>query len=82
MAPITARNGSPPTHAATATPPTGPTVRTILVANRAGAPPENFPADLDWKAYALVQRLHLLDHRNQVRAVRAALARPASTICA
>jgi urea carboxylase-associated protein 1 len=62
--------------AAAAAPPAGPTVRTILVASRAGGPPENFPADLDWKAYALVQRLHLLDHRNQVRAVRAALARP------
>jgi hypothetical protein len=55
----------------------GPAVRTILVANRAlpggGTGPEIFAVDLDWKAYALVQRLHLLDHRTQVRKLRAAL---------
>jgi hypothetical protein len=60
-------------------PPGGPTARTILVVNRSGADaagrPEIFSAELDWKAYALVQRLHLLDHRTQVRALRAALAR-------
>jgi hypothetical protein len=31
-----------------------------------------FSAELGWKEYALVQRLHLLDHRNQVRKIRAA----------
>jgi hypothetical protein len=56
--------------------PTGPaTVRTILVFNRAspagGAEPETFEAELRWKGYAMVQRLHLLDHRTQVRALRA-----------
>jgi hypothetical protein len=51
------------------------TVRTILVFNRArpdgGAEPEMFEAELRWKGYAMVQRLHLLDHRTQVRALRA-----------
>ena len=58
------------------TPPT-PTIRTILVAQRTSptgqAASEAFAAELGWKEYALVQRLHLLDHRNQVRALRAAL---------
>jgi urea carboxylase-associated protein 1 len=63
--------------AAAAQPPPDATIRTILVVSRAGGPSELFAEDLDWKAYALVQRLHLLDHRNQVRAARAALARPA-----
>ena len=53
--------------------------RTILVANRqepdGAVRPDTFVAELDWKEYALVQRLHLLDHRNQVRGLRAALAR-------
>jgi len=64
--------------ASRAAPPAGgPTARTILVVNRAtpggGARPETFDAELDWKEYALVQRLHLLDHRSQVRALRALL---------
>ena len=33
-----------------------------------------FAAELTWAEYALVQRLHFLDHRGQVRALRAALA--------
>ena len=36
-----------------------------------------FAAELAWQEYALVQRLHLLDHRTQVRKLRAALAAPA-----
>jgi hypothetical protein len=56
-----------------------PTARTILVVNRAlaggGVAPELFAEELDWKAYALVQRLHVLDHRSQVRALRAAAPR-------
>ena len=63
--------------AAAAPPPPDATIRSILVVNRAGGSPELFAEDLDWKGYALVQRLHLLDHRTQVRAVRAALAHPA-----
>jgi hypothetical protein len=51
------------------------TVRTILVINRALAggrvEPEIFDAELHWKGYALAARLHLLDHRTQVRALRA-----------
>jgi hypothetical protein len=63
---------------AAARPPAGaPTARAILVVNRTTGPaagtPEIFDAELDWKEYALVQRLHLLDHRTQVRALRAAL---------
>lgn len=54
-----------------------PTVRTILVVNRqvpGGAiEPEIFSAELSWREYVLVQRLHLLDHRTQVRKIRAAL---------
>ena len=53
------------------------TARTILLANR-HAPggrvvPEMFVAELGWREYALVQRLHLLDHRTQVKKLRAAL---------
>jgi hypothetical protein len=49
-------------------------VRAILVVNRAGQPePDVFAAELDWRQYALVQRLHALDHRSQVRALRARL---------
>jgi hypothetical protein len=50
------------------------TVRTVLVINRARpdgrVEPEIFDADLGWKGYALAARLHLLDHRTQVRALR------------
>lgn len=52
------------------------TARTILAVNRIGAggrpEPDVFVAELGWRAYALVQRLHLLDHRTQVRKIRAA----------
>jgi hypothetical protein len=57
--------------------PAGVTARAILVVNRtgidAGGEPLLFAAELGWKEYALVQRLHLLDHRGQVRQLRAAL---------
>jgi hypothetical protein len=47
------------------------TIRTILVINRTRADgvvePEHFDAELGWKGYALTARLHLLDHRTQVR---------------
>jgi hypothetical protein len=47
-----------------------PTVRTVLVVpGTAGAGPERFTAELGWPAYALVQRLHLIEHRNQVRQI-------------
>jgi hypothetical protein len=52
-------------------PPPGVTIRTILVINRTLADgsvePEYFDGELDWKGYALTARLHLLDHRTQVR---------------
>jgi hypothetical protein len=35
--------------------------------------PQTFLADLAWREYALVQRLHLLEHRNQVKKLLAAL---------
>jgi hypothetical protein len=64
--------------AATAAAPAGVTARAILVVNRevpdGRTEPLSFSAELGWKEYALVQRLHLLDHRNQARKVRAALA--------
>ena len=63
--------------AATAAAPAGVTARAILIVNREApdgkADPLLFSAELGWKEYALVQRLHLLDHRNQVRKIRAAL---------
>ncbi len=71
-----------------APPPAGspPTARAILVVNgpiaRGPDGPEAaeiFVADLTWKECALVQRLHLLDHRTQVRRLRAALGDPRAT---
>lgn len=56
------------------------TVRTVMVAlrqvgDRRGEP-QIFFAELPWKEYALLQRLHLLDHRTQVKKLHAALAVP------
>ena len=57
--------------AARQTPSPGVTIRTILIINRALADgtlePEQFDAELGWKGYALTARLHLLDHRTQVK---------------
>jgi hypothetical protein len=54
-----------------------PAVRTILVVLRTLADgrtvPRIWPLDLGWKEYALLQRLHLLDHRSQVKRLRAAI---------
>jgi len=54
-----------------------PLVRTVVVALRklddGSLKPQIFFAELRWKDYALLQRLHLLDHRTQVRKLRAAL---------
>lgn len=51
--------------------PAARTIRTILVINRTrddgAVEPEHFDAELGWKGYALTARLHLLDHRTQVR---------------
>ncbi|MGH7321519.1 MAG: DinB family protein [Candidatus Rokuibacteriota bacterium] len=55
------------------TPAEAPTARAILVVT---GRLETFSAELRWKEYALVQRLHLLDHRTQVRNIRAAWPRP------
>jgi hypothetical protein len=46
----------------------------VVSAPEAGAAPDIFTAELTWPEYALVQRLHFLDHRTQIRALRAALA--------
>ena len=56
--------------AVAAEPPAGAAVRTILVVTRTDGEPDVFAAELTWKEYALVQRLHLLDHRAQVRRLR------------
>jgi DinB superfamily len=57
--------------------PDAPGVRTILVVNRAlpdgRITPQIFITDVDWREYALLQRLHLLDHRTQIKNLRAAL---------
>lgn len=61
----------------------GATVLTILVINHAlpggGIGTQIFPADLDWKRYALLQRLHLLDHRTQVKKLLETLASAAAS---
>lgn len=58
-------------RAARQEPKPGLTIRTILVINNTLAEgtvePEHFDAELGWKGYALTARLHLLDHRTQVR---------------
>ena len=55
-----------------------PTVRTVMVALRTGADnkkePQIFFTELLWKEYALLQRLHLLDHRRQIKELRTASA--------
>lgn len=57
--------------------PDAPGVRTVLVVNRSLAAgqiaPQIFITDLDWREYALLQRLHLLDHRTQIKNLRAVL---------
>jgi hypothetical protein len=57
-------------RAVEAEPPTGATARTILVVNRPDGTPEFFDMELTWKGYAMTQRLHLLDHRRQIRNLR------------
>ncbi len=54
------------------------TARAILVVSHA-APhavmmQQTFAAELEWREYALLQRLHLVDHRAQVKRLRSALA--------
>jgi hypothetical protein len=49
----------------------------VVSAPETGAGPEIFTAELTWREYALVQRLHFLEHRTQVRQLRAALTAPA-----
>ena len=54
--------------------PDAPTVKTVMVTLR-GLPdgstgPQIYFVELGWKEYALLQRLHLLDHRTQVRKLR------------
>jgi hypothetical protein len=39
-----------------------------------GTGPQIFPVDLDWREYALAQRLHALDHRTQIKKIRESLA--------
>jgi len=43
----------------------------VISAGDAAAAPEIFTAELTWPEYALVVRLHFLDHRTQVRQLRA-----------
>ncbi len=57
-----------------ARPATSPLPRSSFVAGPDGTKaPVIFAAELTWTEYALVQRLHFLDHRGQIRALRAAL---------
>ena len=52
-----------------------PTVKTAVVALRkledGRTGPQIFFAELGWKEYALLQRLHLLDHRTQIKNLHA-----------
>jgi hypothetical protein len=52
-------------------------VRTVLVVNQTAADgrsrQETFTVDLGCKEYVLLQRLHVLDHRTQIRKLREAL---------
>ncbi len=61
---------------------TAPTVLTLMVANTKMPDDELVAqlwfAELNWKEYALLQRLHLLDHRTQMRKLIAACAGGAS----
>jgi len=65
--------------AAEAALPATATLRAILVVNVAGpdgrVTPDIWDAELGWRAYGLVQRLHALDHRTQIHTLRAALGR-------
>jgi hypothetical protein len=61
----------PPDDGAT----TAPTILTTGTPDP-GSAAELFAAELTWKEYALVQRLHFLDHREQIRGLRAALGVP------
>jgi hypothetical protein len=58
--------------------PSSPTVRTVMGTLRATADgrtvPQIYFAELQFKQYALLQRLHLLDHRTQIKKLRASLA--------
>jgi hypothetical protein len=51
-------------------PPAGATARTILVINGPDGTPEFFDMELTWKGYAMTQRLHVLDHRSQIKKLR------------
>ena len=55
-----------------------PTVRTVMVTLRklddGRTEPQIYFAELRWKEYALLQRLHLIDHRRQLKDLQAALA--------
>ncbi len=60
-----------------APPPDAPTVKTVMVTLRAlpdgTTGPQIYFVEVQWKEYALLQRLHLLDHRTQVKKLRAVL---------
>jgi hypothetical protein len=57
--------------------PSPPTVKTLVVTLRAAADgttsAQLYFAELGFKEYALLQRLHLLDHRTQIKKLRASL---------
>ena len=59
--------------------PAEPTAPSILVIHREPSATQIFSVDLNCKEYALVQRLHLIDHRNQIQKLREALEEAART---
>lgn len=58
-------------------PSAGATARTVLVINQPDGTPEFFDMELTWKGYAMTQRLHVLDHRSQIKKLREQQGRPA-----
>jgi DinB superfamily len=66
-------DAAPPDYATDAR---APIVMVVNVADENGqVVPLHWVEDLDWKAYAIVWRLHVIDHLKQARTVHAALAR-------
>ena len=57
-------------------------MKTVMVTLRAlkdgTLAPQIYFIEVQWKEYALLQRLHLLDHRTQVKKLRASLAEASS----
>ena len=58
--------------------PDAPTARAVIVVPTkladGATKPQIFLAELSWKEYTLLQRLHLIDHRTQIKTIHAVAA--------